>query len=42
MHRLNRERLEPLYPRYADFVALPRELDPGGKFVNAHVAALFG
>ncbi len=29
-----------LYPRWADFVALQRELDPRGAFVNDYLRAL--
>ena len=32
--------LRALYPRYDDFVALRRELDPEGRFLNEHLEAL--
>jgi FAD-linked oxidoreductase len=33
--------LETLYPRFDDFRALRRRLDPTGKFLNAHLRAMF-
>jgi FAD/FMN-containing dehydrogenase len=41
LHFLTRERLHELYPRAADFVAIRRELDPGGVFLNPHLRELF-
>jgi hypothetical protein len=31
-----------LYPKFGDFMALRREMDPAGKFLNPHLAKLFG
>lgn len=42
LHFLTPERLHELYPRAADFVALRRELDPHGMFLNDHLRPLFG
>jgi FAD-linked oxidoreductase len=41
-HSLGRDELTALYPKFGDFLALRRELDPGGKFLNPHLAHLFG
>jgi FAD/FMN-containing dehydrogenase len=41
LHFANRHKLENLYPKFNDFVALRRELDPEGLFLNAHLNALF-
>ena len=35
------ERLHALYPRVDDFIALRRELDPQGMFLNDHLRPLF-
>lgn len=42
LHSLTRPDFEALYPRFSDFNALRRELDPSGKFLNPHLAGLFG
>ena len=42
LHSLGRAELTQLYPEYERFLALRRQLDPGGKFLNAHLARLFG
>jgi FAD/FMN-containing dehydrogenase len=42
LHSLGRERLTELYPDFERFLALRAELDPKGKFLNAHLAKLFG
>lgn len=34
--------LAPLYPRWEDFLALRRRMDPTGKFLNGYLAELFG
>ena len=39
--RMYRE-LHARYPRAADFIALRRELDPAGVFLNDHLRELFG
>jgi FAD/FMN-containing dehydrogenase len=41
LHFLTSERLHELYPRAGDFIALRRELDPQGIFLNDHLRPLF-
>ena len=41
LHFLTPERLHELYPRAGDFIALRRELDPEGVFLNEHLRPLF-
>ena len=41
LHFLTPERLHELYPRADDFIALRRELDPQGVFLNDHLRPLF-
>jgi FAD/FMN-containing dehydrogenase len=41
LHFLTPERLHALYPRAQDFIAIRRELDPQGVFLNAHLRELF-
>ena len=41
LHYLTAEQLRTRYPRAADFVALRRELDPHGVFLNDHLRELF-
>lgn len=41
LHFLTPERLHALYPRADDFIALRRELDPEGAFLNDHLRPLF-
>jgi len=41
LHFLTPERLHELYPRADDFIALRRELDPAGMFLNDHLRPLF-
>jgi FAD/FMN-containing dehydrogenase len=41
LHHLTPEQLHARYPRAADFVALRRELDPRGVFLNDHLRELF-
>tara|TARA_R100001244_G_scaffold132377_1_gene108557 strand:+ start:3830 stop:5260 length:1431 start_codon:yes stop_codon:yes gene_type:complete len=41
-HSQTREDLEALYPDFANFSELRRSLDPTGKFLNPHLADLFG
>jgi FAD/FMN-containing dehydrogenase len=41
LHYLTREELHARYPRAADFIALRRELDPDGVFLNDHLRPLF-
>ena len=42
LHSLSHDRLAALYPRFADFAALREAWDPTGKFLNAHLARMFG
>ncbi len=42
LHFLTPEQLRARYPRADDFVALRRELDPDGVFLNDHLRPLFG
>jgi len=41
LHFLTRERLYALYPEADAFIALRRELDPAGTFLNPHLRELF-
>jgi FAD/FMN-containing dehydrogenase len=41
LHFLNRERLHQLYPQAGEFIAVRRELDPEGVFLNDHLRRLF-
>jgi FAD/FMN-containing dehydrogenase len=41
LHLLTAEQLRARYPRAADFIALRRELDPQGVFLNDHLRELF-
>ena len=41
IHFLTPEQLHARYPRAADFIALRRELDPAGVFLNDHLRPLF-
>jgi FAD/FMN-containing dehydrogenase len=41
LHFLTPERLHALYPRADDFIAIRRELDPDGMFLNDHLKPLF-
>ena len=41
-HSLGKDDLMALYPKFGDFLALRRELDPAGKFLNPHLAQMFG
>lgn len=41
-HTLTTQDVYDLYPRTADFLAVRQSVDPQGKFVNAHLAELFG
>jgi len=41
LHYLTAEQLHARYPRAADFIALRRELDPRGVFLNDHLRELF-
>jgi FAD/FMN-containing dehydrogenase len=41
-HTLTTQDVYDLYPRTAEFLAVRQSVDPQGKFVNAHLAELFG
>lgn len=40
LHCLTQEHVARLYPRYADFVGVRRQLDPNGLLLNTHTAEL--
>ena len=40
-HRLNRDDVDALYPMAERYRSVRRQVDPGGKFLNPHLAALF-
>ncbi len=42
LHSLKKDDLSVLYPDYERFLELRREMDPAGKFLNPHLAELFG
>ncbi|MEH6405252.1 MAG: D-arabinono-1,4-lactone oxidase [Sneathiella sp.] len=42
LHSLSREELSSLYPDFEKFLKVRRSLDPTGKFLNPHLAKLFG
>ncbi len=42
IHSLTATELAPLYPRFGDFVALVRRLDPEGRFRNPYLRELLG
>ena len=42
LHSLGARQLAALYPRWKEFTELRQALDPQGRFVNAHLAGLFG
>lgn len=41
-HTLTREDVDRLYPKAADFRRIRHDVDPNGKFLNPHLAPLFG
>jgi FAD/FMN-containing dehydrogenase len=41
-HGMTAADLAPLYPRFEDFRRLRAELDPAGRFLNPHLAAVLG
>jgi FAD/FMN-containing dehydrogenase len=41
MHTLTRDEALALYPKFEEFCALRRKLDPKNKFLNEHLAAYF-
>ncbi|WP_068829043.1 D-arabinono-1,4-lactone oxidase [Pseudomonas sp. BMS12] len=42
LHSLGARQLQALYPRWKEFTEVRQALDPQGRFVNAHLAGLFG
>ena len=42
LHTLNARQLQPLYPKWKDFIDVRQALDPHGKFLNPHLRSLFG
>ncbi len=42
MHSLTARELRPLYPRWDDFQAVRRRLDPDGLFLNPYLRTIFG
>jgi FAD/FMN-containing dehydrogenase len=42
MHFLTRDRIEKQYPEYDKFVAVRREFDPNGVFLNDSLRQLVG
>ncbi len=42
LNTLGREDFRRLYPRWSDFEAVRREIDPEGRFLNDYLAGLFG
>jgi FAD-linked oxidoreductase len=42
LHTLNAKNLQPLYPRWREFVDVRQALDPSGRFLNAHLASILG
>jgi FAD-linked oxidoreductase len=40
-HTRTREEFQDLYPRFDEFRALRQQLDPGDKFLNAHLRSIF-
>jgi FAD/FMN-containing dehydrogenase len=41
LHFLTPDRLRALYPEAEEFIAVRRQLDPEGVFLNDHLAQLF-
>ncbi|MGF6201002.1 D-arabinono-1,4-lactone oxidase [Pseudomonas laurylsulfatiphila] len=42
LHTLNAKNLQPLYPRWQEFIQVRQALDPSGKFLNAHLSSILG
>jgi FAD/FMN-containing dehydrogenase len=42
IHTLTADRLRALYPEWDSFLAVREELDPQGRFLNAHLREIFG
>jgi FAD/FMN-containing dehydrogenase len=42
LNSLGAGELRRLYPRWHDFVAVRRDMDPQGRFLNPYLAGLFG
>ena len=41
LHFMTADRVARLFPRYDDFVAMRRQFDPNGTFLNKHTHDLF-
>ena len=41
LHFLSKQQVRAMYPRYDDFVAIRRQFDPDGLFLNEHLRELF-
>lgn len=42
LHSLGKADLKSIYPQFGKFLELRRQMDPTGKFLNTHLAKLFG
>jgi FAD/FMN-containing dehydrogenase len=42
LHSLTARELQPLYPRWDEFQAVRRRLDPDGLFLNPYLRTIFG
>ncbi|MGJ8670690.1 MAG: D-arabinono-1,4-lactone oxidase [Oceanococcus sp.] len=42
LHSLGASHLQALYPRWEEFTKVRDQLDPGGRFLNAHLRRVFG
>lgn len=42
LHSLNARSLQALYPRWQEFTRVREQLDPDGKFLNAHLSSILG
>jgi len=42
LHTLTARALQALYPRWNEFARVRQALDPGGKFLNAHLSSILG
>ncbi|NWN90248.1 FAD-binding protein [Marinobacter adhaerens] len=40
LHTLNARHLEQLYPQWREFIGIRQELDPQGRFLNAHLRSI--
>ena len=42
MNNLRREDFEEIYPQWGEFVAIRKEMDPDGVFLNPYLRSIFG